>query len=79
MMRYSLRDILWLTALCGLGAGWFVDHARQRSLLRGQKEADIQAAVDLQIEWLRRYRGAADGTAAPRRLESLISPPDQPH
>ena len=69
MMRYTLRDLLWLMALCGLGAGWFVDHARQRAILRGQKEADIQAAVDLQMEWLRRYRGAADDGPAPRALE----------
>jgi hypothetical protein len=26
MLRLSIRDVLWLTTLVALGAGWWVDH-----------------------------------------------------
>ena len=26
-MRFTIRDVLWLTVVVALGAGWFVDHS----------------------------------------------------
>lgn len=57
MPRFTIRDVLWLTALVAMGAGWFVDRQRQEVKLRREKSANIEAAVQLQIEWLKRYRG----------------------
>jgi hypothetical protein len=34
MFRFTIRDVLWLTALVAMSAGWWVDHARQRALFR---------------------------------------------
>jgi hypothetical protein len=30
MFRFSIRDVLWLTAVVGLGVGWRVDYSNQR-------------------------------------------------
>jgi hypothetical protein len=28
MFRFSIRDVLWLTVVVGLGVGWYLDNAR---------------------------------------------------
>jgi hypothetical protein len=28
MFRFTIRDLLWLTVVVALGAGWWVDHVR---------------------------------------------------
>ena len=28
MFRFTIRDVLWLTVLVAMGAGWWVDHRR---------------------------------------------------
>jgi len=30
MFRFTIRDVLWLTAIVAIVAGWTVDHARAR-------------------------------------------------
>jgi hypothetical protein len=57
MRQFSLRDLVWLTALVGLGAGWVADHRRQELRLAEQRAANVEAAAKVQIEWLKRYRG----------------------
>lgn len=57
MRRFTLRDLFWLTTLVALGGGWYADHVRQEAILRREKTSNIEAAVKLQIEWLKRYRG----------------------
>ena len=56
-LRFTIRDLLWLTALVALAAGWWVDHRHQVARVAREKNANVDAAVKLQIEWLRRYRG----------------------
>jgi hypothetical protein len=34
MFRFTIRDVLWLTAVVALGVGWWADHARQMSRQR---------------------------------------------
>ena len=41
--RFTIRDLLWLTALVALGVGWWVDHNRM-------KESPSWIALGLQIE-----------------------------
>ena len=57
MFHFSLRDLLWLTTVIAMGAGWYVDRLAQEAKWRREKSANIEAAVQLQIEWLKRYRG----------------------
>jgi hypothetical protein len=57
MIRFSLRDLLWLVVLASVVAAWYADHRRLNELIRLQKAASIQAAIQLQTEWLKRYRG----------------------
>jgi len=28
MFRFTIRDVLWLTALVAMGVGWWIDHRR---------------------------------------------------
>jgi uncharacterized protein HemX len=30
--RFSIRDLLWLTVVVGMGLGWWIDHHRQTTL-----------------------------------------------
>jgi hypothetical protein len=55
--RFAIRDVLWLTALVAMGFGWAADHALQKRRYQKEKAASIEAAAQVQIEWLRRYRG----------------------
>jgi hypothetical protein len=59
MLRYFTRDIFWLMTLVAVTTGWLVDHARQREKIRRVENASIEAAAEVQVEWLRRYRGEA--------------------
>jgi len=56
-MRFSVRDLMWLVTLVAVGAAWVADHRRQEGLIRQEKVASAQAAAEVQVEWLRRYRG----------------------
>ena len=29
MFRFTIRDVLWLTVVVGLGVGWWMDHRTQ--------------------------------------------------
>jgi len=65
VVRFTIRDMLWLTAFVALGAGWMVDHARQNRRLGRERAANIEAAARVQVEWLRRYRGEIPSTPSP--------------
>jgi hypothetical protein len=41
-MRFTLRDILWLTAVVGLSLGWWVEHRRI-----GLAPAHLQTLTDI--------------------------------
>jgi hypothetical protein len=57
MPRFTIRDMLWLTTLVAMGVGWLADHWRQEIKLERERAANVEAAAQVQIEWLRRYRG----------------------
>jgi hypothetical protein len=59
-MRFSMRDLMWGVTLLAVLAAWGADHRRQVGLVRREKEANVQAAAEVQREWLRRYRGEAE-------------------
>jgi len=40
MFRFSIRDVLWLTVVVGLGIGWWADH----------RELSARAAIS--SEWM---------------------------
>jgi hypothetical protein len=47
MFRFTIRDVLLLTAVVGLAAGWSLDHARQTAVNRTliqQREAEQRFA-----------------------------------
>jgi hypothetical protein len=52
-----MRDLKWLVTLAAVGLAWLADHRRQEGLIRREKAVNVQAAAEVQVEWLRRYRG----------------------
>jgi hypothetical protein len=38
MFRFTIRDVLWVTALVAMGVGWWIDHGYQAR--RGQNAED---------------------------------------
>ena len=51
MFRFSTRDMLWLTVVVAVGAGWWVDHRRQAAEIGRLKEPvagfDIRAMEEM--------------------------------
>jgi hypothetical protein len=54
MFRFTIRDLLWLTALVAMAIGWWLDHARTQRFdatvasllrLRGISVAEMDGAV----------------------------------
>jgi len=47
MFRFTIRDVLWLTALVAMGAGWGIEHIRLNVINRAlvqQQEAEQRIA-----------------------------------
>jgi len=41
MFRFTIRDVLWLMVVVGLGVGWWIQNTKQRqALLSAQAKAD---------------------------------------
>ena len=38
MIRFTIRDVLWLTVVVGLAVGWYVDRVSSRRTVRIQAE-----------------------------------------
>jgi len=53
-MRFTIRDVLWLTALVAMGVGWGADRHQQ-----GQKHA--KEVRQLLMKYVRAYEVKADG------------------
>jgi hypothetical protein len=34
MLRFTIRDVLWLTALVGMGVGWWIHAGRNKAVIR---------------------------------------------
>jgi hypothetical protein len=72
-LRFTIRDLLWLTALVALAIGWWLDHSmRQQSTT----PATLQDWAQSQIRELETWRNAPGRTAkqkaqASRTLDGL--------
>jgi len=44
MFRFTIRELLILTATAGVGAGWWIDHkAQAKAILRAEIKASVAA------------------------------------
>jgi len=47
MFRFTIRDVLWLTVVVGLGCGWWLDHKRQNAAMSALSESKREAEEKL--------------------------------
>jgi hypothetical protein len=47
VFRFSIRDVLWLTVVVGMGIGWWVDHSRLMSAASQWRIESIKLAMRL--------------------------------
>jgi hypothetical protein len=38
VFHFTIRDVLWLTVVVGLGVGWWIDHRSNASLRKAQRQ-----------------------------------------
>ena len=50
MLRFTIRDVLWLTVVVALGVGWVADH-RQQKAARVDAEAKAIISEAREAEW----------------------------
>jgi hypothetical protein len=51
MFRFTIRDVLWLTVVVGLGVAWWADHieaAKQLELQRAWRSLEISGSRHMQ-------------------------------
>lgn len=46
--RFSIKDLLWLTALIAIGVGWYVDH--QAAAVRQEADSDLLMTLDIGLQ-----------------------------
>ena len=48
MLRFTIRDVLWLMVIVGLAVGWWVDHSRHADTARRLDAVEhmLQATLD---------------------------------
>ena len=45
-MKYTLRDLLWLTAIVAILVAWWIDHAAITKIRRGEQESfDLESRL----------------------------------
>ena len=73
-MRFTIRDVLWLMVVVGLGIGWWIDHTRTSKVhaltLRLLAEYGVTVETRDGMVWLR--RSSPDDPWD--RVESIDSP-----
>lgn len=47
-VRFSIKDILWLTTLIGIGAGWYLDH--RAATVREEADWDALSRIDTGLQ-----------------------------
>jgi len=52
-MRFTIRDVLWLTALLGMACAWWIDRQGQSSAI--DKLNDDLKQHKLALQWLERH------------------------
>lgn len=47
MFRFTIRDVLWLMVVVGLGCGWWIEHRRAtwQALIHARDNANLTEAV----------------------------------
>ena len=51
MFRFTIRDVLWLTVVVGMGVGWWIQVAKDRAVTR-QNDFMIEHEVNAPGIWM---------------------------
>ena len=69
MFRFTIRDVLWLTALVALAVGWWIDRAQLSKLNHSLRVRESERNFDLLRS--KELRGEIILPAAPRLIERV--------
>jgi hypothetical protein len=69
MFRFTIRDVLWLMVVVGMGVGWWVEHRQQVALRLKQTKIQGELIRSHQAEALR-----AREIEASIRMRQLLTP-----
>ena len=68
MLRFTIRDMLWLTVVVGMGVGWWIDHRRLSVSFGNWNEQIVEAVKDT----LRAMGHDTDGQVVNRPGDYLV-------
>jgi hypothetical protein len=51
MFRFTIRDVLWLMVVVGLGSGWWIEH-RKAVALKSDRDEAVSRWHDASIKWV---------------------------
>ena len=71
MFRFTIRDVLWLTVVVGLGVGWWIDHRRAADQLH--VAAHCMDRLVVAMENLEARVGLGDKNTAATILDSCAT------
>jgi uncharacterized membrane-anchored protein YhcB (DUF1043 family) len=49
-LRFSIRDVLWLTLVVGMAVGWLADRLNQSEIRRASEQIWIDKAIKAEME-----------------------------
>ena len=75
MFRFTIRDVLWLTVVVAMAAGWFV-HVRNTRETYSKRDRELRDKWDAQIGAIRQIVREGRGE---ERLDDLREQPRRPN
>jgi hypothetical protein len=61
-LRFTIRDLMWLTLVGAMAVGWFIDHRRLNKVPQQDSvlsKSDGRFAPEMDPDWLRLIRDAS--------------------
>jgi len=74
MFRFTIRDVLWLTALVALGVCWGLDRVQFRREQVNARRAELRARMEAQRAQEKAELARAMERAAAAKLQATTSP-----
>jgi hypothetical protein len=70
-LRFTIRDLLWLTAMLALAVGWWIDRSKRiAELATYQREMQIERQeMDHYFDWYRQHGMASESKSILEKIQ----------